>query len=119
MLRAGVYRPPAPAIVLPPASRDHLARAAHWSGGARLVDPTEAAAGLGREGVPVELHHTRRYARVVTVAVLTLAFVLTWAGSALLIDASPEHRRRPSLSERLAPYMATVGGEAEVWLRRQ
>ena len=53
----------------------------------------------------------------VTFAILVIAGLLMWAGSALIIDWWLERRRRPSLYERLAPYMPTVADEAEDWLR--
>ena len=61
----------------------------------------------------------RRYAPGVTVAAVIAAFLLLWAGSALILDRWLEWRRRPSLYERLAPYMPTVADEAEDWLRRK
>ena len=54
-----------------------------------------------------------------TVALLVVAFLMLWAGSALIIDWWLERRRRPSLYERLAPYVPTVADEVEFWLRRQ
>ena len=116
VLGASVDSPPVAAPVLPPTAGDHLARTVHRMARARLVDPPEALAGVGVEGVPVELHRARRYAPDVTVAVLTVAFVLMWAGATLLIDAWLQHRRRPSLCERLAPYMPTLADEVETWL---
>ncbi|HEX4863416.1 MAG TPA: hypothetical protein VFV02_05050 [Acidimicrobiales bacterium] len=54
------------------------------------------------------------------VGVLAIVGLLMWAGTTLLIDALKEQRRgRPSLYERLAPYVPTVADEVEVWLKRQ
>ena len=53
---------------------------------------------------------------------LALAFVLLWAGVALLIDAfASRHPSRRPLAERLAPYQPPVSlaDEAEHWLRDQ
>lgn len=50
---------------------------------------------------------------------LTLVFVLLWAGVALLIDGlTSAARRRPSLGDRLPPYQPPPGvaEEAERWL---
>ena len=48
-----------------------------------------------------------------------VAFLLLWAGSALLIDDLVRRARRPSLVERLRPFLPTVADEAELWLRRR
>jgi hypothetical protein len=45
-------------------------------------------------------------------------FLLTWAGSTLLLDAWVRRRRRPTLTERLLPYQPSVADEAEWWLHR-
>ena len=50
------------------------------------------------------------------VALLAVAFLLLWAGMTLLIDSWVRRQRRPSLYERLAPYVPTVADEAELWL---
>lgn len=53
-----------------------------------------------------------------TVALLSLAFLMAWAGSTLIIDEVLSRRHRPSLAERLTPYAPpSVADEAEMWLR--
>ena len=54
-----------------------------------------------------------------TTALLVVAFISLWAGSSLIIDCWLDSRHRPSLYDRLAPYIPTVADEVEVWLRRQ
>jgi hypothetical protein len=44
----------------------------------------------------------------------------TWAGTTLPIDEWVRWRRRPSLTERLAPFQpASLADEAQRWLERQ
>lgn len=51
--------------------------------------------------------------------VAAIAGMLVWMGSALLIDAWMRSRR-PSLSDRLAPFQRQwVADEVEDWLRKQ
>jgi hypothetical protein len=50
---------------------------------------------------------------------LAVAFVLLWAGSALLIAAWLDRRNRPTLTERLRPFQPTIADDAELWLSRQ
>lgn len=50
------------------------------------------------------------------VAVLAVAGVLVWAGSALLIQAWIDRRGRPGLAGRLLPYQRMVADEAAEWL---
>jgi hypothetical protein len=43
--------------------------------------------------------------------------MLVWVGATLLIDACVRRRRRPSLAERLAPFVQpSVADEARRWL---
>lgn len=49
---------------------------------------------------------------------LALVFVLTWAGSALLINSYARRTTRPSLADRLRPFQPSIADEAEFWLRR-
>jgi hypothetical protein len=46
-------------------------------------------------------------------------FILTWAGSALIIDTPVRHRKKPSLAERLQSFRLAISDEVELWLRRQ
>lgn len=53
------------------------------------------------------------------VAVLVVAGVLAWVGSALTLDGI-SRSRRPSLAERLDPFQLTaLADEVEGWLRSQ
>ena len=53
-----------------------------------------------------------------TIALLVVAFLMLWAGVALILDGWP--RRHPDLAERLRPYGAqSLAEEAEDWLRWQ
>ena len=56
----------------------------------------------------------------VIAAALVIAFLLTWAGAALIIDGW-SRRRRPSLTRRLAPTKIRPRWphEAERWLNEQ
>ena len=45
--------------------------------------------------------------------------LMTWGGTALLIDAWLARRRRPFLAERLASFSGSVADEAQVLLYRQ
>jgi hypothetical protein len=53
------------------------------------------------------------------VVAMIVAGLLTWAGSALLIDARLQRRCRPDLAQRLQPFQPSVADEAEGWLRQQ
>jgi hypothetical protein len=49
---------------------------------------------------------------------LGIAFVLAWAGLALLLDAWFKRKHRPHLAERLAPFQRPwISDEAERWLK--
>jgi hypothetical protein len=46
--------------------------------------------------------------------------LLVWVGTTLLIDAAIRRHRRPSLTERLAPYQHdSLADEARRWLDQQ
>ena len=49
---------------------------------------------------------------------VAVVLLLTWAGSALIIDSYLHRRSRSSLSDRLRPFQPSIADEAELWLGR-